>query len=96
MNVTPAMVRDGMEALNITEELMAARGMPGFGPAFQVSCANHGGSGIAKIQQWDATTKKWSLVTDWISADRSIIDPLIAEDSEAFAKENNITERACN
>jgi branched-chain amino acid transport system substrate-binding protein len=95
-DVTPGDVRNAMEALDITEELMAARGMPGFGPAFQVSCSNHGGSGIAKVQQWDAGAKKWNLVTDWIAADRSVIDPLIAADSEAYAAENNITPRACN
>jgi branched-chain amino acid transport system substrate-binding protein len=94
-DVTPADVRNAMEALEITEELMAARGMPDFGPAFSVTCQNHGGSGIAKIQQWDASAKKWNLITDWIAADREIIDPLIAEDSAAYAAENNIAER-CN
>jgi len=95
-NITPAEMRDGMEALDITEELMTARGLPGFGPAFKVSCANHGGSGLAKIQQWDAKAKVWNVVTDWIAADRSVVDPLIAEDSAAYAKENNITPRDCN
>jgi len=94
-NITPTQMRDGMEALNITEDLMAARGLPGFGPAFQVTCANHGGSGIAKIQQWDAKAQKWNLVTDWIASDRSVVDPLIAADSAAYAKENNITPRDC-
>ena len=93
--ITPAQMRDGMEALEITEELMAARGLPDFGPAFSVSCENHGGSGIAKIQQWDAKAQEWNLVTDWIAADRSIVDPLIEEDSAAFAAENNISAR-CN
>jgi len=93
--ITPAEMRDGMEALNMTEAKMAALGLADFGPAFQVTCANHGGSGIAKVQQWDASAKKWNLVTGWISADRSVVDPLIAEDSAAYAKENNITPRTC-
>ena len=95
MDITPAMMRDGMEALSITEARMSELGLPDFGPAFDVSCENHGGSGIAKIQQWDAGAKKWNLVTDWIAADRSIVDPLIEEDSMAYAKENNIALR-CN
>jgi len=94
-DITPAQMRDGMEALEITEELMAARGLPDFGPEFSVSCENHGGSGLAKIQQWDAASKTWTLVTDWIAADRSIVDPLIAEDSAAYAAEAAIVER-CN
>jgi branched-chain amino acid transport system substrate-binding protein len=94
--VTPAQMRDGMEALNITEALMTERGLPDFGPAFQVTCANHGGSGIAKIQQWDAKAKVWNVVTDWIAADRSVVDPLIAEDSAAYAAEAGITPRDCN
>ena len=94
-DITPAMMRDGMEALEITEARMAELGFAGFGPEFSVSCENHGGSGIAKIQQWDASTKEWTVVTDWISADRSVVDPLIMADSAAFAAENNIEER-CN
>ena len=89
-------MRDGMEALNITADVMSAAGLPDFGPEFAVNCANHGGSGIGKVQQWDAKAKTWSVITDWIAADRDVIDPLIVADSEAFAKENNITPRDCN
>ena len=74
---------------------MADLGVPNFGPEFSVSCENHGGSGIGKIQQWDANAKSWSVITDWIQSDDSVIDPLIAADAAAFASENNITER-CN
>ncbi|UWQ17705.1 ABC transporter substrate-binding protein [Jannaschia sp. M317] len=90
-DITPAMMRDGMEALVIDEAKMDALGMPNFGPAFSVSCENHGGSGQAKVQQWDAAAGEWKILTDWISSDRSVIDPLIAEDSGAYAAENNIT-----
>ncbi|RMD90978.1 MAG: ABC transporter permease [Alphaproteobacteria bacterium] len=94
-DITPAMMRDGMEALNMTEERMAELGLPGFAPPFKVTCANHGGSGLAAVQQWDADTQSWSLVTDYIASDRSVIDPLIEEDSMAYAKENGITPRDC-
>jgi branched-chain amino acid transport system substrate-binding protein len=94
-NITAAEMRDGMEALEITEATMAAIGMPDFGPAFSVNCANHGGAGKAKIQQWDADTQTWTILTDWIESDRSVIDPLIAEDSAAYAAEAGVTER-CN
>ena len=94
-DITPAMMRDGMENLEITEAMMADLGVPNFGPEFSVSCENHGGSGTGKIQQWDANSKTWSVITDWIKSDDSVIDPLIAADASAFAAENNIVER-CN
>ena len=94
-NITPAQMRDGMEALSLDAARMAELGLPNFAPTVSVSCENHGGNGIAAIQQWDAGSKSWSLITDWMSSDRSVIDPLIAEDSGAYAKENNIAER-CN
>jgi branched-chain amino acid transport system substrate-binding protein len=95
MDITPAMMRDGMEALEITEARMVELGMPNFGPAFAVSCENHGGSGQGKVQQWDAAAQSWNVVSDWISSDRDVITPLVMEDSAAFAAENNISER-CN
>ena len=93
--VNAEQVRDGFEALEITEEKMTALGLPHFGQAFKASCADHGGPGAAMIQQWDAATEKWSLITGFIEPDAEVLDPLIAEDSQAYAKEAGITER-CN
>ncbi|MBE0412544.1 ABC transporter substrate-binding protein [Yoonia sp.] len=89
--VTPAMVRDGMEALNITEARMEKLGMAGIGPEFAVTCENHGGSGQGLLQQWNAADRVWVPLTGFITPDASVIDPLIAADSAAFAAENNIT-----
>ena len=91
--INAAMMRDGMEALEITEATMTALGMPNFGPTFSVSCANHGGSGRAKVQQWDAETQSWTILTDWIESDRSVIDPLVEADSAAYAAEAGVTPR---
>ena len=95
-DLTPAMMRDGMEALNVDDARLKELGLPGFTVPVMVSCANHGGPGLGAIQQWDAKAQKWSLITDFIAADREVVDELIAEDSAAFAKENNITPRDCN
>ena len=89
-DITAGMLRDAMESLSITEERMASVGMPGFGPSFEVTCENHGGPGLVGVAQWDATSKTWSLVSDFKPTDAEVIDALIKEDSEAFAKENNI------
>jgi branched-chain amino acid transport system substrate-binding protein len=93
--ITPAEMRDGMENLVITEDTMAALGLPDFGPAFTVTCENHGGAGLGKVQQWDAKAKTWNVITDWIKSDDSVITPLIEADSAAYAAENNIEPR-CN
>lgn len=93
--VDAAMVRDAMEVLDITEAKMAAAGLPGFGPEFQVTCENHGGPGMAGVAQWDAGAQKWNMISDFVSSDDAVVNPLIAADSMAYAAENSISER-CN
>ncbi|MCH8953347.1 MAG: ABC transporter permease, partial [Proteobacteria bacterium] len=56
---------------------------------------SHGAPGLGAIQQWDAKAKSWSIITPYMEADREVVDALIAEDSAAYAAENNITPRDC-
>ena len=88
--ITPSDMRDAMEQFSIDEARMTAIGLPNFAPSFSVSCENHGGPGLAAIQQWDAKAQKWSLISDFIKTDSEVIGSLIAEDSAAYAKENKI------
>ncbi|NRB33233.1 MAG: ABC transporter substrate-binding protein [Rhodobacteraceae bacterium] len=89
-DITPAMMRDGMEALDMNADKMAALGMPNFGPAFSVSCENHGGPALVGVTQWDASAQTWSLISDFKPTDAEILAPLIAEDSAAYAAEAGI------
>ena len=89
-DITPAMMRDGMEALVIDAAKMESLGMPGFGPEFAVSCENHGGNGLGLVQQWDASAGSWNAITDYIESDKEVIMPLVAEDAAAFASESGI------
>ena len=91
--ITPAMMRDGMEALVIDAALMESLGLPNFGPEFEVSCENHGGSGLGIVQQWDAEAGTWTQITDYIASDRDVLDPLIVEDSTAYADEAGVETR---
>ncbi len=91
--IDAAMMRDGMEALELTDEKMAALGMADFGPTFSVSCRNHGGPGLVGVTQWDASAKTWNLISDFAPTDMEVIQPLIDADSAAFAAENNIESR---
>ena len=90
-DITPEQMRDGMEALEMTDEVMAGLGAPNIGPAFSVSCENHGGSGMGLVQRWNAAEGRFEPLTEFISSDRSVIDPLIEEDSAAYAAENDVT-----
>jgi len=94
-DINSKQMRDGMESLVVDNARMEELGLKGFAPEISVTCANHGGPGLAAIQQWDATAKKWTLITDFVASDREVIDPLIEEDSAAYAKENNLTARDC-
>ncbi len=89
--ITPEQMRDGMEALEMTAARMEALGAPGIGPEFAVSCEDHGGSGQGLVQQWDAESKTWTVLTDYISPDEEVIAPLVEEDAAAYAAENGIT-----
>jgi branched-chain amino acid transport system substrate-binding protein len=89
-DITAAQMRDGMEALEVTEATMESWGAPGIGPEFNVSCEDHGGSGKGLVQQWNAETETWEPLTDFIEPDEEVIAPLVQADSEAFASENNI------
>ena len=89
-DITPAMMRDGMEALEMTEAKMTALGMPNFGPSFSVSCENHGGPGLVGVTQWDAANQTWSLISDFAPTDGDVIGALVEADSSAYAAENNI------
>jgi branched-chain amino acid transport system substrate-binding protein len=88
--INAAQMRDGMENLEMTEEKMAALGLPNFGPEFKVSCENHGGNGYGAVSQWDAEAGEFTLITDYYQSDQEIISKLVAEDSAQFAEENGI------
>lgn len=89
-DITQAMMIDGMENLEVTDALMEEYGVAGMGPEFSVSCENHGGPGLGAVTQWDAAAGVWNQISEFKVSDKSIIDPLIEEDSLAFAAENNI------
>ncbi|MEM6986523.1 MAG: ABC transporter substrate-binding protein [Pseudomonadota bacterium] len=93
--ITPAMMRDGMEALEMTAAKMDSLGLPGFGPEFTVTCGNHGGPGLGAVQQWDAGASKWSMITEFGPSDMDVIGALIDEDSSAYAAESGISARDC-
>ena len=94
-DVNASMVRDGFESLKVDEARLTQLGLPGFTYPIEVTCENHEGPGKVALQRWDASAKKWTIVTKFYEPLRDTTGPLIKEDSEAYAKENNITPRDC-
>ena len=95
-DVTGEMVKDGFEHLEISDAKWTELGLPNFTGAVKISCDDHRGPSAIAVQQWDADAQKWSIITDFVAPMDDITTPLVAADSEAYAKENNITPRSCN
>ena len=89
-SITPVQFRDAMETLEVTDEEFEALGLGGFAPAISLSCESHSSPRLAAVQQWDAEAGTWTLVSDYMEPDFEIVDPLIEEDSMAYADENGI------
>ena len=87
-------VRDGFENLEVDEARLKELGLEGFTVPVKITCANHEGPGKVAIQQWDG--RAWKIVSKgYYEPDREVVGGLIKEDSEQFAKENNIKPREC-
>ena len=73
--VTGEDVRRGLETLDIGEARWAALGLPGFGAALKVSCADHNGHEATYLQQWDGA--RWVRVTGWVAPMTERVQPLL-------------------
>jgi len=88
--VSGEQMRWALENLNITNARLGQLGATGLLPEIKTSCANHEGSGMVKIQQWDGT--KWNIITpDWIEGNKALIHPLFMANAAKYAKEKGIT-----
>ncbi len=92
--MTPEQIRWGYENLNLTQERLDELGFGKILRPFKTSCENHLGTDWARIAQWDG--KAWKVVSDWYQADKSMVDPLVKEYGEKYAKEKNVKVRTCN
>ena len=91
--VTGEEVRWALENLDITQARIDELGFNGILLPIKTSCADHMGSYKARISTWDG--KEWKLSSDWIEADRGIVDAVDNESSAKYAAEHKITPRTC-
>jgi len=90
---TGEQVREGMEALNLTEARLAELGFGGLMKPIRISCDDHEGNGPILIQQWDG--KQWKIISDWIEPMRDVVRPMMEASAKKFAEENKVTARNC-
>ena len=92
--LTGEQMRWSLENLDITATRIKEAGFEGLVYPMKLSCQDHMGSARARIQQWDGS--KWSFVSDWIEADRKLLDPMVAVAAKKYADEKKITPRDCS
>ena len=92
--MTGEQVRWGLEHLDISAARIKEAGFEGLVYPLKLSCQDHMGSARARIQQWDGS--KWSFVSDWIEADRKLLDPMVKAAAQKYAAEKKIAPRDCS
>ena len=92
--MTPEQVRWGFENLNLTQARLNELGFGKILRPVQTTCSNHLGTDWARVAQWDGSG--WKVVSDWYQADKSMVEPLVKEYGEKYAKEKNVKMRTCN
>ena len=91
--LTGEQIRDGWEALTLTEETLASLGMAGFTKPVAITCEDHEGGGQAFVQQWDG--ESWNIISDWYMPRREALKAAYRADALAYAAEKGITPRTC-
>ena len=86
--------RWGLENMHMAAADWERVGLPGF-PEIKVSCNDHEGGHPVLFHRWDASAKKWSVVSDWIPTMRDVVRPMMEADAAKYVAENNITPRDC-
>ena len=91
--LTGAQVQWGLEHLALTPAYIKELGAEGLLPPFTLSCRDHEGGGGVKFRQWDG--KQWTVLTDWIAPDQTLVWPLVEASAAKYAQEKGITPRTC-
>ena len=94
--ITSVEYRWGLENLKLDLTQLTALGAENLVPPINITCKDHTGGHLAKIQQWDASNRRWNIVTNWIEGDVDAYISKIEEDANKYAVDNNITKRDCD
>ena len=79
-------MRNGLEALDITEARLKEMGMEGFALPMKLSCDDHSGHHKVYMVEWDG--KDWQKSGDWFSPDVDMVRPLLEKAAADYAASN--------
>lgn len=89
--MTSEQVRWGLENLSLDQKRLDALGFTNVIRPFSTSCADHMGSTWARVQTWDGA--KWSMSSDFIEADSSIIKPMVKAAADKYITDKKLERR---
>ncbi|MBP8035142.1 MAG: ABC transporter substrate-binding protein [Burkholderiaceae bacterium] len=89
--VTPEQARWGYENLKLTQADLDALGFKGVMRPVATTCSDHMGSAWARVHTWDGAKFVWA--SDWLQADKGLIDPMVKASAEKYAAEKKMTRR---
>jgi branched-chain amino acid transport system substrate-binding protein len=92
--LTGEQIRWGFENMNLSDARIKELGFEGMLKPLKFTCADHQGADQARLQQWDG--KEWKIISDYYTADLSLLDPMVKAQAEKYAKDKNITPRDCS
>ena len=92
--MTGEQVRWGFENLNLTAARIKELGFEGMLTPLKLSCDDHQGADVGRVQQWDG--KAWKVISEYYTADRTILDPMVRDQSAKYAADKKITPRDCS
>ncbi|MBL6651385.1 MAG: ABC transporter substrate-binding protein [Reyranella sp.] len=92
--MTGEQVRWGIEHLDLTAERIKQLGFEGMIGPIKVSCADHEGTRLSRVHQWDG--KQWKVISDWYTADDTLLAPMVKDTAAKYAAEKKITPRDCS
>ncbi|MBL6617049.1 MAG: ABC transporter substrate-binding protein, partial [Reyranella sp.] len=75
--MTGEQVRWGIEHLDLTAERIKQLGFEGMIGPIKVSCADHEGTRLSRVHQWDG--KQWKVISDWYTADDTLLAPMVKD-----------------
>jgi len=92
--MTGEQVRWGFEHLDLTADRIKQLGFDGMMGPLKPSCADHEGTRLSRVHQWDG--KEWKVISDYYTGDDSMLMPLVKQVADKYAAEKKITPRDCS
>jgi branched-chain amino acid transport system substrate-binding protein len=92
--MTGEQIRWGFENLDLSAARIKELGFEGMLTPMKLSCDDHQGADVSRVQQWDG--KAWKVISDYYKADRAILDPMVKDQSAKYAADKKITPRDCS